>query len=180
MRGPLIAAVDLSTTALHVAILPLDPTTYAPAELRVEPLEHHPKGPDRIRYVRTALHHALEEPDDGEIVSLWVEQPPFVRTNFNGHDDVVSIYAACIASCPTRIKECKALVPQTWRKIVGLKPADRSSAGLKRASIERVRSQDWIDGDWPLTEHHADAILLALAGRHLHWEHRKQQREFAA
>jgi hypothetical protein len=176
VRGPLIAAVDLSTLALNIAILPLDPTVNAMAELRCERLSHKEKGVERIRYARNALHRALKDPDDGHIVSLWIEEPPVV-VGAQGHEGLVGIFAACVASCPNRIDECKTLMPQTWRSLVGLKPdrherdGRKTGPGYKRAAIQRVRDQAWVEPDYPLSDHEADAILLALAGRGLHWKH---------
>lgn len=198
MRGPLIAGVDVSSVQLNVALLPLDPTIHALAELRTRRIPGAPKSrtgmpsAERARYIRKVVHELLTDPDDGAIESVWVEQPmpPGEGQRREGHDLLVETFGAVVASVPLRIDQAAALYPQTWRSKVELErlPQDKVEASgpgkratwkrdaWKRAAIERVRSMEVVEFDWPLTDHEADACLLAVAGRYLHWKHHDELR----
>lgn len=198
MRGPLIVGIDVSSVQLNVALLPLDPTIHALAELRTRRIPGAPKSrtgmpaAERARYIRRVVHELLADPDDGIVESVWVEQPvpPNAQQRLEGHDLLVETFGAVVASVPLRIEQSAALYPQTWRSHVQLErlPQDKVEAvakgkratwkrdAWKRASIARVRGMEIVEFDWPLTDHEADAILLAVAGRGLHWKHHNELR----
>lgn len=193
MRGPLVAGIDVSSVQLNVALLPLDPTIHALAELRTARLPKDTTA-ERNRHIRKVVHALLTDPDDGEITVVFVEQPPPEGQQsggkYGGHDRLVETYAAVCASVPLRIGVCAALYPQTWRSKVELErspqdkvePTEKGKRATwkrdawKRASIERVRQMEILEFDWPITDHEADACLLAIAGRGLHWKHHNELR----
>lgn len=200
MRGPLIAGVDVSSVQLNVALLPLDPTIQALAELRTRRIPGSAKtrtgmpSAERARYIRKVVHELLVDADDGAIESVFVEQPPPEGESsggkFGGHDTLVETFGAVVASVPLRIDLCASLYPQVWRSKVALErlPQDKVEASgpgkratwkpnaWKRAAIARVRDMEIVEFDWPLTDHEADACLLAVAGRYLHWKHHDELR----
>lgn len=185
MRGPLIAGIDLSTVAVHAALLPLDPTIHAFAELascRI-PRDTHA---ERLRHVRRAVHQVLADRDDGEIVSVWIERPPIYGGTFRPafHDELLEVFGAVGASIPLRITASASLYPSEWRTEVMLTrdEADRPASGRKwrdgawkRAAITRVKDSCLVEADYPLNEHEADAVLLALAGRGMTWKHHNNE-----
>lgn len=187
MRGPLIAGVDISTRAIHAALIPLDPTIGAFAELRCARVAVADKGPQRLRNVRKAMHHVLADATDGEIVAVFIEQPPFFG-KLRGGTELIEVYGAACASTPLRIDVVGSMQPQTWRSKVGLalEPHEKNGRAAldgawKRAAIRRVLDSCLVEADYPLNEHEADSVLVALAGRGLWWKnHANEQREICA
>jgi hypothetical protein len=188
-RGPLIAGVDLSTVAVHAALIPLDPTINAYAELRACRIRlargRTPDVGEDLRTVRRAVHQVLADADDGEIVSVWIEQPPIYggqRPPY--HDELLQVFGAVAASVPLRVTASACLTPSEWRKLVELeRPEHERISGRKfregswkRTAIKRVRDACLVEADYPLNDHEADAVLLALAGRHLTWQHHTNER----
>lgn len=177
MGGPLIAGVDISTFAITAALLPLDPATYSPAVLRTIRIESAPIA-ERLRNVRGSIHAALADVDGCEIASVWVEQPPPPsKFAMQGHDALVSVFGSVCGNVPKRITAVAQLMPSEWREVVKLSLApktyqsEKPSERWKRAAVERVMGSDLIEADYPLSHHEADAVLIALAGRHLTWQH---------
>lgn len=177
MRGALVAGVDISTHAVTAALLPLDPDQHVAAEFRHVRVRQSKNPCERLRSVRDATHHALRDPDDGEVLEVYVERPPFFLAQ-KGRTELVEVYGAVVASTPRRVQRVGGLEPQTWRSMVGLQlhPADvlprgkSRAGGWKRAAIRRVLDQALVPADYPLSDHEAEAVLVAIAGRGLHWQ----------
>lgn len=177
MRGPLVVGVDISVHTLYGAAIPLDPGIYAPVEFRAARIKQGTTA-ERLRNVRAATHHVMHGYADGdETASVWVEQPPPPRKfGFRGHDSLVAVFGAVCSNTPKCITACAALVCDEWRDEVGLKMApaiyksESQPERWKRAAIERVMASDLVSPDYPLSEHEAEACLVALAGRGLIWK----------
>lgn len=183
-RGSLVVGIDISTHTLHGAAIPLDPTIYAPVEFRCARIQQGTVA-ERLRNVRAATHHVMKGYADGDdTASVWVEQPPPPRKfGFRGHDALVAVFGAVCSNTPKEITACAALICDEWRDEVGLSIApaiyksESPSERWKRAAIERVMGMDLVSADYPLSEHEAEACLLAIAGRGLIWKYDKQRRQ---
>jgi hypothetical protein len=181
VNGPLLAGVDISTFAVTAALIPLDPGTYAPAILRTIRIDPAPIA-ERLRNVRGSVHAALADADGCEIASVWVEQPP-PPTKFamKGHDSLVAVFGSVCGNVPKRITAVAQLMPSEWREVVALSlapkayPSEKPTDRWKRAAIERVMGSDLVAQDYPLSHHEAEAVLVALAGRHLTWRHHNNE-----
>lgn len=181
MRGPLIAGIDTSTLAIHCALIPVDPGVHAGAELRSARIKRVAKGAEaeRLRNVRRAMHHVLRDTDDGcEIVAVFIERPPHFLAQ-KGRTELIEVYGAACASTPLRIETVGGLTPAEWRSKVRLElePGDRIGRSVrtgawKEAAIRRVTKGGlWLEADYPCSEHEAEAILVAIAGRGMYWTH---------
>lgn len=150
----LIAGVDLSTTRIDVAILPLDPESPRVPVWRSERLPSSKDRHDRCRHVPQALHSLLVDAEQ-DVTMVWVEEP-FGR--FRSADRaLLPIFGAVLASVPKWI-EATGIGPLEWRRVLSL------PAGLKKGdAIQRVEELTRQQVD----EHAAESYLIALAGRTL-------------
>jgi hypothetical protein len=93
-----------------------------------------------------------------EVTMVWVEEPwGFHR---NADRALLPLFGAIMASVPTRASVA-GIQPQEWRRTLGLsRRLSKQDAILNAAGRCDLR--------WP-TEHQAEALLIAHAGRRLCW-----------
>jgi len=158
-----IAGVDFSTRAIHAALIPLEHGNgEPPIVLRHEPI---PESPDPLRryYEARMATRRICADTDGHPVNLVIVEQPMGRFAVR---PLWAMFGAIVGSVPG-VASVTALDAQAWRRELGL-PARLT----KQAAIEKAL--DWLyatraftapRANTTLSEHHADAILIALAGR---------------
>lgn len=182
----LLAGIDFSTTAIHAALIPYHPGDETRCILRRARLPGWKpnttttqyRSAERCRAIAGAIRVLLGEPrTEGRVISVWIEEP-FGRGGGLADNVLRELYGGILASVPFDTARA-SIAPSQWRKTITSR-----SEGLGLCAppplIGNTRRRDWkawaIDtaGDWqqkrelvPTTnEHEADALLIALAGRH--------------
>lgn len=182
-----VAGVDISTQAIHVATVPLDPTLNLNprvVEVRTGPLEQHPEGGDKIvdewrcgSAFRVAL--ALIRPLE-HVRVVAIERPggggPIGR---QVAEYLLPILGAVNAAALEWCDQVMWLAPAEWRKKVGAvgrevnaKPGGH--AAVRRClGVEVVGRRNGLGGFEPLGGDELDALGVALACRSILWAHRQ-------
>lgn len=165
----LLAGVDLSTKQLHCALIPLDADhgdpAVPPVTFRSVSLEQTNDQGSRFRSIREGVSELLWMATTNEVVSCWVEcpRPPHHLRGTTSARLMAMVYGAVMASIPLHIVR-NSLEPQEWRRTLGLNPSLSKPEAIAHAHL-------WIESHTTtrpanLDEHHAEALLVALAGRH--------------
>lgn len=185
----LLAGIDFSTTAIHAALIPYHPGDETRCILRRARLPAYKpntttpqyRSADRCRHIAGAIRVLLGEPrTEGRVISVWVEEPFGGGQHGRGQTDntLREIYGGILASIPFDTARA-SIAPTQWRKTITSR-----SEGLGLCApptlIPNTRRRDW--KAWSVTqasrwmvahefdptpnEHEADALLIALAGRH--------------
>ena len=158
----LLLGVDFSTLAIHAAAIPLDPAARMRPELRLFEAAI-PKVQDKSQRCRAimALTRGFYLP---EVTTVWIEEPwgPYR----NADRALLPIYGALLATVPPNIP-ATGIHTQDWRRALGLSPNLAKADSIKAA-------QEWLVKHAPtfagvLNEHHAEALLIAAAGRVITW-----------
>lgn len=182
------AGIDLSSRALHAALIPADeanPAGLPPVVFRSVELPRFKPGAttaqwrsvERCRVVRDAVRELLRyvlslEPHvvPYEVSSVWVEEPLGAR---NKATNVLrEIYGSALASIPPHIERA-SIAPQEWRRVIRdegwLTPDTWTKADSVGLAVQWVaeHARDYHLAFDALDEHHAEALLVALAGRRL-------------
>jgi hypothetical protein len=166
----LVAGIDFSSVAIDVAIIALDPESDAnPLQIRSLPIPQRSDPTQRCITAAKATASLLSDVEGHPVSSVFIEEP-WTRS-WNAARALFPIYGAILASAgsPTR-RSATGITATDWRTTLGM-PARAS----KNEAIQRAR--DWIltnahaEQAFNLSEHAAEALLIALAGRHLTWQH---------
>lgn len=161
----LVAGIDWSTKAIDVAIIPLDhdhgDADLPRVTLRRDALPHvdADQRPAHAAYITTILLRSVEGYD---VRHVFVEEP-WTRS-FRAAGAMFPVYGAILAA--------SWLPPDGRRRVSGLSATRwRQTLKLGRALDKQSYVQDALrrEPELPRTisDHQAEAYLIALAGRHL-------------
>lgn len=159
-----LAGVDFSTKAIHVAFVPLDPDVDVRPMLAVRELPKTRDPAERVRAARRTLRFLLRcvetMPWGLDVTSLWVEEP--IGQYRNADRALLPLYGALL-TCHTA---ATGITAQDWRHALGIAP--RASKADLIAHAHRLAA-----GTLPaaIDDHCAESYLVAIAGRKLIWEH---------
>jgi hypothetical protein len=156
----LIAGIDISTRELTAAIIPLDEDVPQTLTLRSVRLRRDPNATplynrvNRARWLRPNIHYLLPR----DTTCAYVECPRGPIRN----DPLTGLFDAVCCALPITVT-VSGIDPQEWRRTLNL-----SVTLSKVQSI--AQAQYWVGSNVhpdhpPLSEHQADALLVALAGR---------------
>ncbi len=170
----MIIGLDISTTQIDAAIIALEhdvagiPTVTfrhatIPQTKGAEPLY---RRVERARHMTRAIAPLFDDVDGWDVQLCYIEEP---RGRFR-NDALTGTFDSVCTAIPARIA-VSGLQPQAWRRELGL-PARLS----KDQAIQEAF--DWIYHHTPSsagyktieatpTEHQAEALLIAIAGRQL-------------
>lgn len=158
---------DISTREITAAIVPLDHDTTLtdgnPVRFLVEPLTK--TTDDGVRYqevhdsVRRIFHVA---PDD---VCLAYVERPYSRFA-KAIAPMMGVYGAVMASIPSHVSRA-GIAPSEWRAELGLPQRLSKQDAISEARLWLLLKVVVAD----LTEHQAEALLVALAGRSINDRH---------
>jgi len=166
-----LVGIDFSSHAIDAAIIPTDPDAgLRPLTLRRFVFTKHADQAGRIVQAAAGARQLIGDVDGHPISSTWVEEPYTHR--WPAARALLPIYGAIIAATgfPQTRRSATGITAQDWRQTLHM-PARAS----KEEAIQRAR--DWIltfaqpELAFNLSEHAAEALLIALAGRHLTWQH---------
>ncbi len=155
----MVCGVDLSTKALTAAIIPLNRADTQTATFRTIKLSPHADRSQLYRNVRQTVAQLLIDAEGHHVSWVVVEAPrgPYAVRQLNG------VYGAVCASIPAHIAYT-SLEPQEWRVALSL-----STRITKAEAI--LEGYAWLANHTghakPLTEHEADALHVARAGRRI-------------
>jgi hypothetical protein len=172
-----LAGFDISTREITAAIIPLDSTT---RHLDDETLVHFysetlPAGSDddpRYRAIRVAVRGILgSSPYDVQLA--YVERPwsRFAKSIA----PMMGVYGAVMASIPLHIVRA-GISPSEWRHELGLPQRLTKPDAIREASVWLAQAQlaagatRYIGDGFP-TEHQAESLLVAIAGRQINDRH---------
>jgi hypothetical protein len=177
----LLAGIDLSSRALHAALVPADDTdtSLPPVTFRCVELPRFKAGAttaqyrsvERCRAVRAGVRELLEDVTTelagglvvvgrDDVTSVWVEEPMGAR---NYATNVLrELYGAVRASIPSHIERA-AIAPREWRRELGFDHGYTKYDGIGYA-VQWCRDRGV---NLLLDEHYAEALCVALAGRAL-------------
>lgn len=201
----ILAGIDLSSKAIHAALIPSDPedTSVPRIVFRSVTLPSfdskrlYPGGTtaqfrstQRCRAVREAVQTLLRGPWRGpeslsrmdDVTSAWVEEPKAGGPNRSKSDNPLrEIYGAILASIPPHIERA-AIQPREWRAVLAAADPERISNPMRWQKQDSIALADsWLgahNADRLVSEHEAEALLIALAGREL--EAREHERRSTA
>lgn len=161
-----IVGFDISTREITAAIIPLDPdrplVSGEPVSFEERPLAKTSDDGRRYLEIRTAVKSILG-PSPYDVQLAYVERPysRFAKSIA----PMMGVYGAVMASIPRHIARA-GIEPQEWRRELGLTP--------RLAKVDAIdAAQAWCGRYGPLwdtqliTEHMAEALLIALAGRQI-------------
>ena len=170
----LLAGIDISTKALHAAVIPLDPDhgdpACVPVQFRTQTLPAVADEGLRYKAIHVALRHILSSDKHGDIVLCYVEKPrsPHHLRGTQSAQRMAAVYGAVMASTPPSITSA-ALEPLEVDHELGLPRAKRPL--YKDRKARNIDTADrWLTAagaSQRIDEHQADALLVALAGRQL-------------
>jgi len=145
----LIVGIDLSSKQIDAAIIPTDPTITQSVAYQTIPVT-------TLRDVRDAVRRICAHP---RIVSVVVERP----VGRYGLHTLLPVFGAVVASVPTQLT-VEDYRPNVWRSILGANKATTKLGGQQRVA-------DWLNTNnlAVSTEHHTDALGIALAHRDWFW-----------
>jgi hypothetical protein len=173
----LVAGIDFSSKAIHASIIPLDEDTPLIVATRVGELPAWPSGKttpefrsvERARAVRHAVAHVLAD--------VWGDDEPGGELHYIAHAAVEipfghktrstvlwELYGAILATIPPRV-EREAITTHEWRRIVAPIKLRMASEEWKAWAVNYAHACT----GWALSEHHAEAYLIARAARARMW-----------
>lgn len=166
----LVAGIDFSTQAIDACLIPFDPDHGDP-ELSDITFRRAgiPQHTAHLRPVHAAyiMQRLLEPVAGAEVSWVWVEEAWGPHRNTDRV--LLPIYGAILAAAwlPQDRRDVSPITVDEWRKVHGLKRY--AAEDRKRQSITRAFE---LARDLPvtLTEHAAEAYLIAWAGRRLIWK----------
>jgi hypothetical protein len=160
-----VAGFDISTREITCAIIPLDPTTPTLADgrgvaFRSELVTVTRDDGVRYRDIREAVRVILG-PSPYDVQLAYVERPwsRFAKSIA----PMMGVYGAVMASIPRHIARA-GISPAEWRHTLGLPQRISKTDATDRARVWLATQGVSADA---LTEHQADALFVALAGRQL-------------
>jgi hypothetical protein len=171
----LLAGIDISTKELTAALIPLDAdhgdTACPPVVFRAELLPQTHDDGVFYRDLRTAVSFLVSGRD---VQLVYVEKPrgPYAVRQLN------AVYGAVMAAIPVGIARA-GIEPQEWRIELGL-PRNLKKPAAIEAATDWLAPRSSLDGgqtwtpmklNYSITEHQAEALLVALAARQLNNGH---------
>jgi hypothetical protein len=156
----MLCGIDFSTKQIDAALIPLDPGNHdvAAVTFRTAPIQSGLRGADRIRDAAHAARQLLFDVKGYEVASVWIEEPfGAYRTADRA---LLPLMGALVAAIPQRMSVAVIGV-QEWRRALGL-----PGSLTKVAAIDEATTRSGFDA---ITEHQAEALLVALAGRQQCW-----------
>jgi hypothetical protein len=166
-----LVGFDISTREITAAIVPLDPDTRLtsgdPVRFLVEPLTKTRDDGRRYQEIRTAVRHIFTVTRGEDVLLAYVERP---YSRFaKAIAPMMGVYGAVMASIPSHVTR-NGVSPSEWRSELGLPQRLSKQDAIAQARLWLLIHAIVAD----LTEHQAEALLVALAGRQIN------QRAFAA
>lgn len=158
----LVAGIDLSMMRLHAALIPLDPEARPQGMCHFRDVRVTGRGDERLDNIAPLVRELLRPTFDGDTVEVAYVEKPKGRWRAPSLD---ALYGAIRNSIPPHIHR-DAFTPAEWRAELGIASRYTKERGKQEA-------RDWLyryDRNAAakaetIDEHHAEALLIALAGR---------------
>lgn len=167
-----LVGIDFSTRSIHGAIIPLDPTS-SDIQLAMFRTADLPRSSDvatRCRAVRLALRdwwrYATPRLPGWDVTSAWVEEP--IGPHRGADRALLPILGAILSATPTATTAA-TITTLEWRRVLDL-PLRMTKDQAILAAVDAWDTNGATNTP-PPTHHHAEAYLIALAGRTLCWKH---------